>query len=400
MNELQAAYAATLGEPIDDDRSPFPGNAAGTGNTPSDDRSPFPTHAVGNGEQLPEHLFVDVKAMLNGTLPEPPKPVLLQRTDGHACFYAREVNWLFGDSEAGKTLVALAAVTEALLKRRRVLVVDLDHNGPQATVARLVAFGAPLEILSDLDYFRYIEPADAYELSQVIANATVWRPAVALVDSVGELLPALGLSSNSPDDFTLAHSRVLKPLAMTGAAVLAIDHLAKNTDSRNSGPTGTTAKRRAIGGISLRVHAIEAFTPGRGGKAVLTINKDRHGGLRRHCPTGDREPLAGTFVLEDHDGELSWRVAAPRHDDTVPVIGVDPLDLAELDRLDPPAESVRDVKDRLHWRTERAADALREWRSRVPHSGVGEQGTVCRACGLALPSDLPGDTHITCTEAA
>jgi hypothetical protein len=59
--------------------------------------------------------------------------------------------------------------------------------------------------------------------------------------------------SNSPDDFTIAHARVLKPLARAGACVIAIDHLAKNTESRAAGPTGTAAKRRAVGGVSLRV---------------------------------------------------------------------------------------------------------------------------------------------------
>lgn len=69
------------------------------------------------------------------------------------------------------------------------------------------------------------------------------------------------MSSNQPDDFTVAHGRALKPLAMTGACVIAIDHLAKNTDSRASGPTGTNAKRRAVGGVSIRVVIKQPFTP-------------------------------------------------------------------------------------------------------------------------------------------
>ena len=43
--------------------------------------------------------------------------------------------------------------------------------------------------------------------------AIAWQPHLAIVDSTGELLPSLRLSSNSPDDFTIAHNRVLKPLA-------------------------------------------------------------------------------------------------------------------------------------------------------------------------------------------
>ena len=113
--------------------------------------------------------------------------------------------------------------------------------------------GAPLEALRDRSQFRYVEPEDEMHLRAIMAAAVAWRPAVAGVDSVGELLPFLRLSSNSPDDFTIAHTRVLKPLARAGACVIAIDHLAKNTESRAAGPTGTNAKRRAVGGVSLRV---------------------------------------------------------------------------------------------------------------------------------------------------
>src|SRR5258708_3270285 len=36
-------------------------------------------------------LYSDVAALLDGTLPQPPKPALLTRTDGHALLYARRV---------------------------------------------------------------------------------------------------------------------------------------------------------------------------------------------------------------------------------------------------------------------------------------------------------------------
>src|SRR5258705_3697449 len=64
----------------------------------------------------------------------------------------------------------------------------------------------------------------------------------------------------------------LKPLAKAGAAVLAVDHLAKNADPRAQGPGGTAAKRRAIGGVSLRVKVKQPFTPGHGGSALLLVS--------------------------------------------------------------------------------------------------------------------------------
>ena len=64
--------------------------------------------------------------------------------------------------------------------------------------------------------------------------------------------------------------------------------------------------------MSLRVVLKEQFTPGRGGSAALTVHKDRHGGLRRVCPTPKAgEAYAGTFILREGEGVTTWRIAAP-----------------------------------------------------------------------------------------
>lgn len=352
------------------------------------ERSPVP-HTRG-GEQG-NGLYLDVAALLDGGLPDPPAPVLLRRDDGRAIFYAGQVNYIFGDPESGKTLVAQAAAAEALQACRRVLFVDIDHNGAQATICRFIDMGVDEATLRDLATFRYVEPEDKEHLLAVIKDAKAWRPAVAIVDSVGELLPLLNLSSNSPDDFTLAHTAVLKPLAMAGAAVLAIDHLPKNTESRASGPTGTVAKRRAIGGVSIRVTVNEQFTPGRGGSAFLTVNKDRHGGLRRYCPAEGREPAAGLFALDSSDDNIRWHIRTPQLGDAAAAVGVSSDDLTALGELEPPPSSVRDVKARLKWRTDRAADALREWRSRRSGNVPGEQGTPPPAERSPFPTPYVGN---------
>lgn len=320
-------------------------------------------------------LYVDVAALLKDGLPDPPQPAVLHRDDGHAIFYRGQVNALFGEPESGKTLIAKAAASEDAKAGRKVMFIDIDHNGPEATIGHLVALGVPVDYLSDPDRFRYYEPEDRAELVDLVAFLKVWRPALVVVDSVGELLPLFGANSNSPDDFTSVHTTVLKPIAAAGAAVVVIDHLAKNTDSKAAGPTGTAAKRRAIGGVSVRVKVNEQFVPGYGGSAWLTVNKDRHGGLRQHCPRGDREPSAGLFTLITDGDRLRWTLKSPTENDATAISGVPLADLAELDKLDPLPQSVKDVKDRMHWRSERAADALREWRrSRSPGTD-GERGT-------------------------
>ncbi|WP_218027718.1 recombinase RecA [Rhodococcus wratislaviensis] len=309
------------------------------------------------------------------------KPVVLKRNDGCRLFYAGQVNNVFGDPESGKTWVCLAAVVEALHAGLRSLIIDLDHNGAVATIARLVALGAPEVALRDQTRFRYIEPEDHLELLEVVGDMGIWEPTVAVVDSIGELLPLFGFNSNSADDFTSVHTRVLKPLARSGACVLAVDHLAKGQDSRTQGPGGTAAKRRAIGGVSMRVKVKEPFTPGKGGSAYLSVNKDRHGGLRQHCPTGDPEPSAGLFVLYAFtDGILEWEVKAP-DGTSAPADAVPSDDLAAIAALDPPPATVEDARQRLGWQKQRAGRALKAWREKgasVPgsRSGGTEPGTA------------------------
>jgi hypothetical protein len=122
---------------MSEERSPFPTPMSGNRGT---ERSPFPGAGVGN---TGTPTYLDVAALLDGGLPERPEPVLLRRTDGHAIFYAGQVNTLFGDPESGKTLVAQAAVAEGLINGRRAAFVDIDHNGPQAIICRFLDMDVP-----------------------------------------------------------------------------------------------------------------------------------------------------------------------------------------------------------------------------------------------------------------
>lgn len=315
-----------------------------------------PDTGVGNGNSS---LYGDVGAFLAAGMPDPPAPEILPRNDGTGLFYRGQVNNIFGPPESGKTTVALNAALTTLRGGGTAVVLDLDHNSMAGIVSKLLAIGAQPEELTNLDRFRYAEPEDRSELLAVVADLVQWKPDVVILDSIGELLPAMGMSSNSPDDFTVANTAVLKPLAVSGACVIAIDHVSKH--GADQGPTGTAAKRRASGGVMLQVSVKEPFTPGHGGAAFLSIYKDRHGGLRANSPTGEREPLAGTFVMHQ-DGTCA--VYAPEAGERKPA-AVPAEDLDALVRLDPPPSGVRDVKERLHWRSERAADALRVFRSQI-----------------------------------
>jgi hypothetical protein len=335
---------------------------------------PWSSDPVPEDQDHHQARYYDVAALLAGNLPAPPKPVFGRRTDGKALFYRGQVNNVFGDPESGKTWVCNVCACEALRDGGKVLIIDLDHNGPESTVSRLLALGADSAVLADMDRFRYVEPEERVHLYDVIEDMKQWRPAVVILDSVGELLPLLGRKSNDADEFTFANKDVLKPLARSGACVLIVDHLSKGAESRRSGPGGTVAKRRATGGASIRVTVKEPFTPGKGGSAYLTINKDRHGGVREHSPTGGDEPLAAIFSLKAFSGDiLEPEFGTPRDGQSGPgsfAIGPDPsrveADVKALGELDPPPASKRDVATRMKWGNDRANAALAAWREANP----------------------------------
>lgn len=331
----------------------------------------FPPMGAEPGTAGRHPLYTDVAALLADGMPDPEAPDMLTRSDGIGLFYRGQVNLVFGDPESGKTWVALAAAAETLRDGGTALVLDLDHNGVKATIGRLLMLGAPAAALSDLERFRYVEPEDDVHLLDVVADVILWAPDVTVLDSIGELLPLFGASSNSPDDFTMVHARVMKPLAVkAGTALVAIDHLAKNTESRAQGATGTAAKRRAIGGVSLRVSVSEAFAPGRGGSAALTIHKDRHGGLRAATPGTDREPLAAMFVLSTVDGLTTWSLRAPVEGERAPDQIPEAEDVATVAAMDPAPATVEEARKRLGWRKARAAKAMKVWREQGSESAV------------------------------
>ncbi len=196
-------------------------------------------------------------------------------------------------------------------------------------------------------------------------------PTVVVVDSLGELMPIMELSSNSPDDYTVAHRKVFTPMSSAGSCVIYIDHLPKSDEARAHGQTGTLAKRRAVNGVSLRVTSTEAFAPGRGGAASMAVVKDRPGGLRAHCPVTGKTQPAGRFVMtpfvvanpDPAKTPLAWHVTVPRSDGPTPD-GTLMGDVAALDALDPEPKSKRDVQERMGWGSSRAQNALARWRER------------------------------------
>lgn len=313
-------------------------------------------------------LYADITAVLDGTL-EAPQPTVGRREDGFNLFYPATTNGLVGAPESGKTLFALCVLADELFAGNRVLVIDVDHNGAAATVARLRSFGVSENTLKDPALFRYASPEDKDELLAVVNETHLWKPTAVLVDSVGEVLPMFGASSNNGDEYTAVHRQVFTALANSGASVVLIDHEPKSDGAAEYGAGGTMAKKRAIDGALYRVKVKQPFAPGAGGKAVLSILKDRHGAIRAASLVGvsSREPVAATFHLKA--GEAThWTFYAPTEADN---LKADKLaqDVATLEALHDPPVSVRDITKRTGIPKDRAMYALRAYKNKQESVG-------------------------------
>lgn len=238
----------------------------------------------------------DLSHLADGSPPPVvPPPTCVQRTDGNHLFYAGRVNGIFGDPESAKTWLAQLAVIEALAAGQRAAIIDVDHNGPALTVRNLLLLGARPTHLADPALFGYYEPDGHDELLAAVDELATWSPAVAVLDSLGEMLPMMGVKSVDNDEITAALRRIANPLADAGAAVITIDHLPKGADARASGyAIGGTAKKRALDGVLLEAQVKKKPAPGQIGRITLRIHKDRPGRLREHS-SGN---YAGTFVLD------------------------------------------------------------------------------------------------------
>ncbi len=243
-------------------------------------------------------LYLDVAKALRGEL----KPVVPDtgsaRSDGLHLLYSGKVNGLVGDPESGKTLIGLAMIVDTLNRGGSAAILDLDHNGIIETLTRLISFGADPAILSEHDRFRLASPEARDEYLALVDDITVWAPSIVLVDSIGELGALFGANLNRDEEYAPLNRIAVQPFATAGSAVIAVDHMAKNEQSRAFGAGGTIRKKAAINGAYYEVSLSggEGFTRSRGGRAYLKLKKDRPGGIKDQSPA-ERDPIVAEFVL-------------------------------------------------------------------------------------------------------
>jgi hypothetical protein len=198
-------------------------------------------------------------------------------------------------------------------RRQTAAMIDCDHNGPDASAARLLLLGAAPSSSPTPPGSATTNPRTASSSSTPSPRSPPAPDDVVLIDSLGEVFGLLGVNENHGDEVTAAMRKVCTQPAMAGACVITVDHLPKSNEARATGfAIGSIAKKRMIRGAYLRADAKQKPAPGQVGRITLRIEKDTMGELRRSSGGG----YAGTLVLDStRDYALEWsirRESSPR----------------------------------------------------------------------------------------
>ena len=97
---------------------------------------------------------------------------------------------------------------------------------------------------------------------------------------MAECMAAAGLSEDKADEVLRFIQDEVKPFAdKAGAAVLISDHVTKSWEDRGLWSRGSGAKMGRYDGVSYALTLTDAYSPGQAGSVLLTVAKDRNGGV-------------------------------------------------------------------------------------------------------------------------
>lgn len=314
---------------------------------------------------------VDLGPVLEGN--GPPPAVLLRRNDGACAWYAGAVNGLIGESESGKTWIAMAGCAQVLAEGGSIVYLDFEDSA-SGWVARMRALGVDMAEAVATGQVAYCAPDEGMTPEAVMdlgETMATFAPTLAVVDGVNAAMTLMGLDINSNNDATRFAQVLLKPLAKTGAAVVYVDHIPKGGGDSKGG-IGAQAKRAMTTGCCLMVEVIKPFGRGISGRLKLMVDKDRPGHVRGASYGAKKFGLA--YIDPQPDTEMV----------TVRI---------DADGAQAPGTAAEDVPERSAWRPTHLMQAV-SWflsgqlspvtKNRIVGAVKGKRTYVLRAIDLLI----------------
>lgn len=223
----------------------------------------------------------DLTTYLDGTY-EPVVATLMPRDDGVCLIYPARTHSFHGESESGKSMVLQIETARLLNLGCDVLYLDFESDAA-SIVERLLLLGGRRDMIAaHLDYRRpEVNPSLTPEELTAWYDMIGHRYVLAVIDGVTDALSIFGMSTKDNDDITRWARALPRAIAdRTGAAVVVIDHVIKDSENRGRFAIGGQAKMNGLTGAAYTVEVRQPLGRGLKGEIVLRVGKDRIGYIR------------------------------------------------------------------------------------------------------------------------
>lgn len=227
-----------------------------------------------SGATMPR--FVDLAEFIaNGCKPE--LPTVADVGIGTGMLYAGRINEIHGEPGTGKSNIAIAFGNAVMRSGGTVLYID-PEDVPAGFTRRSLQLGAEPDDL--IHRCRYLNDSAPAEILLAQRWAAVHQPALVVIDGMAECMAAAGLNEDKAEEVLNFIKDLIRPFAeKAGAAVLISDHVTKSWEDRGLWSRGSGAKMGRYDGVSYALTLIDPYGPGQAGSVLLTVAKDRNGGV-------------------------------------------------------------------------------------------------------------------------
>ena len=187
----------------------------------------------------------------------PPVASFMMDTTGNFLFTPGVIHWVYGAPGSRKSFLSQTAV--------------LDHAGvyiDAETNSIKIEMRTKVMGYQENDAHRFSCPQTVEDLNAVVSDILQFEPTIVVLDSCARLCGLMGLDPMDSQDIETLFDRVIRPLANVGHAVVVIDHLPKNTKSKDFAFGSMNKKAQAD--VSILVEDVAGMN-----YSTLTLQKDR-----------------------------------------------------------------------------------------------------------------------------
>jgi hypothetical protein len=291
---------------------------------------------------------------------------------GFFLLYPGLLHSVHGESESGKSWIIQAETVRLVKSGEKVLFLDFE-NDARTVVHRFMALGANKDDLSRIDYRN---PDAGPDLTGM-----AWREmfnnkyAMAAIDGMTDALGLFKLGSKDNDEVAMFIRKFRQLGRRTGAAVVIIDHVAKDKNTRGRFAIGGQAKMAGLDGAAYVVDVVEPLARGKRGVLKVLVAKDKPGFVREHAHgfSSDRLGDVARFVLDSTTTPLTCELQPVGDPFTTPEFeeerkseqtphvrdeGLEILVLEELSRMAPAGATAADLAALMRKGKQRVVHAL------------------------------------------